>query len=277
MATTTSCVGKKLYLDSFVYAHIAKEPSLSHDVRETILREGFTLVVSTINLIEFLPNRKRLDAITDFISSVPFAIAGNLDRLVDEEVRSYPSPASIPFGFISRQESFSAEELKEAIQDNLVRKIQSFRDGFVTTAEKTFEEVLRTRDSGQASLTNSDEIELFLMSNVLAMLHGSHPKFTKDQISAGHAISVQHFKSYSVQTLVIFEDYYQQRKQGQPSDISDILQLAYAPYVDLAVFDNAKLDTLRRLRKRNILTYPVSCQNLAEFRRACAPPISDPI
>jgi|AGTN01.3.fsa_nt_gi hypothetical protein len=260
-------VAKTLYLDSFVYAHIAKDPALAQNVRETILSDGFTLVVSTINLIEFLPHIKRLDAVTEFIASVPFAIAYNVDQLVDEEVRSYPTLMRMPLGFVSSETAFTNEELGNAIQENLVGKIQGFRDGYLKKAEETFEELLRKRDSGKAAFTNSDEINLFLMTNVLAMLLGSHPRFANEHV--GNGLNIEHFKVYSIQVLILFEDYYQQKKQGQPSDIGDILQIGYAPYVDLAVFDKAKIDTLRRLAKRNVLP-AMTCQNLSEFRRAVA-------
>lgn len=265
-----SSVNKTIYLDSFVYASIAKEVDFADRVRATIRQDGLTLVVSTINLIEFLPNKKRLNAIIDFIASVPFGIPVNPDQLVDDEVRSYPDEISLSLPFISAHESYSEEELREAIQINLVSRIKPFRDTFVPSAGKTFEEIIHRRNSGKAAFTQSTEIELFLMSNLLAILYHSHPNFTAEHISTERPIELHKLKSYTIQILVIFEEYYQQNRPGRTSDISDILQLVYAPYVTQSVFDNAKVDTLRRIMKRSQSLPKIKCQTISEFRTTCS-------
>lgn len=254
-----------IFLDSFVYAHIARDAAFADEVRLSILERNQTLVVSTVNLIEILPNKKRLDAIQDFIVSVPFAIAYNVDEIVELEVTRYPEPVSLPFRFDSTQSSFKKEVLRDALEENLIGKVASFRKTFEPAMQQAFQTLISRRDSGDEAFKRSDEAQYFLLSNLLALLVRIHPAFI--QKNGDQQIDIEHFRVYAIQLLVIFEDYYQQRKNGRSSDIGDLLQLGYAPYIDFCVFDNAKVDTLGRLVRRNLLPWPVQFSSIHDYRK----------
>jgi len=253
-----------LFLDSFVYSHIARDSDFAAQVRQFIEKQDYVLAVSIVNLIEFLPHRKRLEAILDFIVSVPFAIARNVDEIVDDEIRNYPQSISLPTGFVSTQASFSRDELCTALHENLVLKVSFFRDRFVPAAKRAFEQIIATRDSGKAAFSGARERDLFLLSNLMAFLFHNHVDFLTAH--AESEIQIKKFKVYYIQLLVIFEEYYRQKKVGTESDIGDLLQLGYAPYVDLAVFDNAKVDCLQRLDRGNLLPWLVNYFSMQKLR-----------
>lgn len=259
---------RKIYLDSFVYSHIAKDKSFAENVRRFITQEDFTLVCSGINFIEIYPNKKRWIDICEFIGSVSFAIAANPDEIAAQEVRSYPASVNLPVWFVSKDTEFTKAELSEAIQTNLESKIKSFQKRFQRESEKAFKELIKKRDSGTTAFTKPDELKLYLMTSVLSMLYPEHKGFLKKQISSGEAVEVEQFRTFHTQALAVFVDYYEQKKKGKPSDAADYLQLGYAPYVDLAVFDNERTDTVRRINKKEV-SQPLNCVSLGEFHTMC--------
>lgn len=258
-----------LYLDSFVFSKLAADPQFKNAATQWILDQKYTLVFSVINLIELYPHSKRRDAILDFICSVPFAIASNIEHLIDEEVRLYPKAAKLPLVFSSKASKFNAAQLRYAIAQNLEERISSFKPAFANATRSTFNTILQKRDSGEVSFTKPDEIHLFLMSSVLSMLNLDYGEFLKREKSAGRAIETSLFRVYNLQALAIYTEFYKQNKKGKESDIPDFMQLGFVPYLGLSVLDNERVDMLNRISRMNLGDIQFKYFNLAEFRSLC--------
>src|SRR3954453_18125322 len=105
-----------LYLDTFASVRVASDAALASAAKAYIADENFMLVHSTMNLMELFSWPKRWPEVVSFVSSVPFCIAQNTDKITACEIASYPDElTSLPVGFCSSDHSFSADELREAI------------------------------------------------------------------------------------------------------------------------------------------------------------------
>ena len=110
-----------------------------------------------------------------------------------------------------------------------------------------------------------------MQTNVLRFLFPIYVSFVEEQKASAQVINIESFKSAYIQALIIFLEYYVQKKGGKLSDIGDIYQLAIIPYVDLAVIDNERNDLFQRINQRNLFPEKLNTCNLAQFRKTIMP------
>ena len=137
-----------LYLDTFASVRVASDAAFASAARAYILSEKFVLVQSTMNLMELFSWPERWHDVVSFISSVPFCIAQNTDKITAREVASYPDElTSLPVEFCSSDYSFSADELKEAILFHLKGKIAGFARDYRNSNGATLQAILNKKES----------------------------------------------------------------------------------------------------------------------------------
>jgi hypothetical protein len=265
-----SMTNKYLFLDSFVFIRIAEDAQLANEVRDYITVNNFTLVVGVMNLIEVYKWKKYWEPVIELISSVPFCIAENPEKIAMSEVSSYPNEINLPTGFCSSESSFTETDLKKAIEVNLRKKISAFERSYRNYYRDVWKAILDNRkgfspeNDGKYSPSQK---QIFLQINVLKWLYPNHKKFLEQQIFQSKEIKIERFKSVYIQILAIFLEYYIQQKDGKPSDVGDFYQLSILPYVDLAVLDNERCNLIGRINKQNIFSENLPATNLAEFRK----------
>ena len=104
--------------------------------------------------------------------------------------------------------------------------------------------------------------------NVLKFLFPDHKAFVEEQRVKSQEIKIECFKSAYIQALIIFLEYYVQKKDGKLSGIGDIYQLAIVPYVDFAVIDNERNDLFQRINRDSLFMEKLNTYNFSQFRRA---------
>src|SRR4051794_29017343 len=137
-----------LYLDTFASVRVASDAALASATRAYIADEDFILVVSAMNLMELVSWPKRWTEVVSFVSSVPFCIAQNTDKIVASEVAIYPNELiSLPVGFCSSDYSFSTDQLREALSFHLKGRVADFARGFRNSNEEALRAILSKRKS----------------------------------------------------------------------------------------------------------------------------------
>jgi len=261
---------KYLFLDSFVFIRIAEDAHLASEVRDYILANNYTLVVGVMNLIEVYKWKKYWEPVLDLISSVPFCIAENPERITTSEVSKYPNRIDLPTGFCSSEYSFSVDDFKKAIVVNLRKKISAFERNYRSYYQDIWKAILNNRKSFPPENDNKyspSQRWLFLQTNVLKWLYPDHKKFLEQQIAQSKEIAIESFKSVYLQMLAIFLEYYVQHKDGKPSDMGDFYQLSLLPYVDLAVLDNERYNLIQRINQQNLFSTNLPATNLEQFKK----------
>jgi len=264
---------KTIYLDTFALVKISADPSLMSIVVKHINTSSYTLVVGIMNLMEIYTWPKRWSEVSEFISSVPFCIAENPEKIVALEIQNYPNKIRLPVAFCSSEHSFSRAELKDAIELNLKEKIASFEKKYRDQYKNILDSILSERDDSPPDENGKYSTArrwVFMQINVLKFLFPDHRAFVEEQRAKSQEIKIECFKSVYIQALIIFLEYYVQRKGGKPSDIGDIYQLGIIPYVDLAVIDNERNDLFQRVNRDNLFTEKLFTSNLSQFRKAIA-------
>lgn len=267
MATMTQ---KTIYLDSFALARVSANPSFANAVMNYINANNYALIIGIMNLMEIHTWPKRWADASEFIASVPFCIAQNSEQIAAHEVRSYPYQIALPIGFCSAEYSYSKAELKEALEINLKEKIASFEKGYRNQQRSILDSILNNRSSflpEENGKYSTIQRLIFLQINVLRFLYPDHKDFLEAQLAKSHEIKVECFKSVYIQALAIFLEYYVQKKDGKPSDIGDLYQLAIIPYADLAIIDNERNDLLQRVNRDNLFPTRLSTCNIAQFKK----------
>lgn len=237
--------------------------------------EDLILVVGAINLMELVSWPKRWSEVLSFVSSVPFCIAQNADRIVAKEIESYPNElSSLPVGFCSSDYSFSADELRDALSLHLEGKVTDFARDFRNSNEETFRTILNKKESflpDKSGRYSSVEREMFMQSSVFSMLSPEHLNFLSRTLAAAReegrkeGINIERFKSIYIQALAIFVEYYVQKKAGKLSDMGDILQLSLVPYVELAVLDKERNNLVQRFNRENLFPGYLKACSLSDF------------
>jgi hypothetical protein len=97
------------------------------------------------------------------------------------------------------------------------------------------------------------------------MLLKSYPDFV-ERASREEIINLERFKSFYIQVLAIFLEYYVQKKGGKPSDMGDFLQLSLVPYVDLAVLDNERNNLIQRINRDSLFPSSLRACGLSDFK-----------
>lgn len=268
--STLPMTNKYLFLDSFVFIRLAEDPRFAVEVRDYILANSYTLVIGVMNLTEVYKWKKYWEPVFDLISSVPFCIVDNPEKIATSEVSKYPNEIDLPTGFCSSESSFSEEDLKKAIEVNLHKKISAFEKNYRSYYRDVWKAILDDRKSFPAE--NGGKYSpfqqwLFLQTNVLKWLYPDHKKFLEQQIAQSKEIKIERFKSVYIQMLAIFLEYYVQQKEGKPSDVGDFYQLSILPYVDLAVLDNERYNLIGQINKQNLFSENLPAINLAQFRK----------
>jgi hypothetical protein len=262
---------KTIFLDSFAVVRVIADPSFATLVKQFIAREGYTLIIGVMNLIEFYRWKKRWTEIGEFISSVPFCIADNPEQLTDAEARNYPDEITLPVAFCSSDYSYTSTELKEAIEVNLRDKISVFDRRYRKEQGDILQSILDNRNSfppAENGKYSTFQRWLFLNTNVMRFLLPTYREFLEQRLSRQEEIKIECFKSIYIQVLAIFLEYYVQKKDGKQSDIGDLYQLSHIPYVDLAVVDNERNDLLQRMNRGKFFRAKLSVLSLAQFRNA---------
>lgn len=265
--TARSVTTKKIYLDTFAFVKIAADDRMAEAARKYLVEGGWELVVGTLNLQEIYSWPSCWSSVATFISSVPFCIARNSDRIADAELASYPAAISLPIGFRSLDHCFSSEELGRAIEHNMRLKIASF-NGLKGSYEQTLQALIEDRDSfPPASGRRHSPVEKFhfLHKAVFAMLSPRHLPTLRRLLNSQGPIEIERFRSVYIQALAVFLEYHVQRKPGKPSDVGDICQLALLPYVDQAVLDNERSDLVIRLNREEAFQKLLSSCRMSEF------------
>jgi hypothetical protein len=269
-------MGKRyLYLDTFASVRVASDTALASSARAYIVDEKFTLVHSTMNLIEISSWQKRWPEVVSFVSFVPFCIAQNTDKITAREVASYPDElTSLPVEFCSSDYSFSADELKEAILFHLKGKIAGFARDYRNSNGETLQAILNKKESflpEKSGRYSYVQRQMFMQSSVLSMLFPDYQDFLNRALAAAieegrkDGINIERFKSVYIQALAIFVEYYVQKKAGKLSDMGDILQLSLVPYVDLAVLDNERSNLIQRFNREGLFPSHLRACSLSDF------------
>src|SRR5262245_15325854 len=92
---------KYIFLDSFIFMEIGRDNKLRDAIKSYILSNHLTLVIGVMNLIEVYKWKRYWSEVSDLISSVPFCIAENAERIADFEVSNYPNRIELPTSFCS--------------------------------------------------------------------------------------------------------------------------------------------------------------------------------
>lgn len=259
-----------LYLDTFASVRVATDPALAVATRACLVREGFSLVVGVMNLMELVSWPKRWAELLSFVSSVPLCIAQNPEEIAATEVANYPSEiTTLPVSFCSSDHTFSADELRDALSTHLEGKVTDFASRFRSLNQEIFQSILSNRISfppERAGKYTSVQRQIFLQSSVLRMLFPSHRDFFGRLLAVGEEINIQRFKSAYLQALAIFIEYYVQKKPGKVSDVGDIHQLGLVPYVDLSVLDNERHNLIQRINREGLFPTSLRTCNLSEFK-----------
>lgn len=259
---------KKIYLDTFAFVKIAADARMAEATRKYFVEDGWELVVGTLNLQEIYSWPSCWSSVATFISSVPFCIAQNSDRIADAELAGYPDAIPLPIGFRSLEHGFSSEELRGAIEHNMRAKIASFNSEFKGSYEQTLQALIEDRDSflPEPSRRHSPTEKLhFLHKAVFAMLSPRHLPNLRHLLTSQGPIEIERFRSVYIQALAVFLEYHVQRKPGKPSDVGDICQLALLPYVEQAVLDNERNDLVMRLNREEAFQKRLSSCRMSEF------------
>jgi hypothetical protein len=266
-------MGRYLYLDTFAAVRVASDAAFASAARAYILSENFVLVQSTMNLVEIFSWPQRWPDVVSFVSSVPFCIAQNTDKITACEIASYPDElTSLPVGFCSSDHSFSADELVEAIYFHLKGKIADFARDYRSENEEALQAILSQRESflpERPERYSASERKIFIDYNVLKMLLKDHPDFV-DRARQKGVVNVERFKSFYMQMLAIFLEYYVQKKKGKSSDMGDILQLSLVPYVDLAVLDNERNNLVQRINRDSLFPGYLQACSWSDFKAKVA-------
>ncbi|HEX3527557.1 MAG TPA: hypothetical protein VH988_10845 [Thermoanaerobaculia bacterium] len=269
-------MGKRfLYLDTFATVRVVSDAALAEATRTYIANENFVLVIGSLNLMEIVSWPKRWSEVVSFVSSVPFCIAQNSDKIAAKEVANYPNEiASLPVGFSSSDHSFSSGDLANALSLHLKGKITEFERNFRNLNGETYRAILDKRELFQPEKEGKYspvERQMFMQSSVLSMLFPEHQEFLRRALAAANAegrregIIIERFRSTYIQALAIFVEYYVQKKTGKLSDMGDILQLSLVPYVDLAVLDNERNNLIQRFNRDKLFPSYLNACNFRDF------------
>ena len=260
---------KTIFLDHFALVRVTSDQLFAAIVKEFVISNEYTLIIGVMNLIELYRWKKRWSEVIDLIASMPFCIAQNPEEITDSEIRNYPKEISLPTGFCSSDYTYSYTDLKGAIEINLRGKIASFDRRYRDEQQNILEDILNNRNSfppEEDGRYSSYQRWLFLQTNVLKLLFPTHGDYLKRQLGKSQEIRIECFKSIFIQVLAIFLEYYVQKKDGKPSDIGDLYQLSYIPYISLAVVDNERNDLIQRMNRTGLFSKRLPACNLAQFR-----------
>jgi hypothetical protein len=266
-------INKTIYLDTFALTGISTDPALLAATVKYIHANSYVLIVGIMNLMELYTWPKRWPEVSDFISSVPFCIAENPEKILALEVEQYPDVINLPVAFCSSEHSFSKTEIKEAIEINLKTKVALFEKKYRGQYQDILEEILSDRKRYRPSENGKYSVAqrfTFMQINVLKFLFPDYQSFVEEQRAKSQIVKIESLKTAYIQTLIIFLEYYIQKKDGKSSDIGDIYQLAILPYVDLAVIDNERNDLFQRINQGNLFPEKLNTCNLAQFRKIIA-------
>lgn len=258
---------RTLFLDTQALVRIATEPSRAMATRRFIVSREYTLVTCSMLYAELYPHVRRWDEVADFIASVPFCIAENIELLTEREASRYPAPVRLRMGFCSDDTVFTKPELKAAILINMHGKVSGF--DVQRGARQVFDALVRDRDSFGAPEQNGryspEQREMALLMSVFPALPPQCYPALQARVSGGEVIDIKCFKSVYMQQLAIWLEYYEQGKAGKQSDVGDFLMLAYVPYVDEAVLDKERVDVVRRINRTGVLGRQMQVRTLSEF------------
>ena len=137
-----------IYLDTSASVRLASDAALTLAAKAYIVGEGLVLVVGAMNLMELVSWPKRWSEVVSFVSSVPFCIAQNADRIAAREIESYPNElTALPVGYCSSDHSFSVDDLRGALSLHLQGKIADSEREFRTHNEETLRTIVSKRET----------------------------------------------------------------------------------------------------------------------------------
>lgn len=248
---------RTLFLDTHVLFYVACDSERAEAVHHFLLAGDYTLVTNSAVLTEAYPNNRRWESIAEFLSSSPFCITENVEKVTDREVATYPGPTSLHMPFRSTGTRYTASELKEAILTNLGGKVAGFHATYREEGPLVFSAFRQTKQSFLPPDTGTQYSDAardtFLTMAVFNALSPEHLPALNAIAARDGVVDVTRFKTIYVQFLALWLEYVVQGKQGQASDVMDFLMLGYLPYVDESVLDNERVDLVRRINRVHVL------------------------
>ena len=261
---------RTIFLDTNVLLELGKFPDWAKTVRNFIEQNNFVLVIGVMHLIEIYKWKRYWSIITSFISSVPFVIYKNPERITEEEVANYPNETSLPVAFDSTQQGYSEDELKQAIEFNLKRKVSAFEKSYRDKYQSIWQAMLNNRKTYLPDIgKNYSNIELkdFFLINVMTWLYkGGHQEFLQKKVNTSEVIILERFKSIYLPLVAIFVEYYVGKKNGKPSDVGDFYQLGVVPYIDMSVLDNERHNLIERVNRQELFPGSLLTYNISKFK-----------
>jgi hypothetical protein len=242
---------KFIFIDTFAMAKIAADKELFKRVRDYLFSNELTLVINIYLLIEIYQHEIAWDEILEFISSVPFVIAKNIDKVQDEEVSSYPNKITLPYSLCSDEISERIEIIKAAFIYNFIEKISLYAKSSKEQAKEILANHVRERQNvppDENGKYSDFQFWLFIESNILSFLLQKYPDFIKEKKVKKEKIIESAFSSYNISTAAVFYEYYLQNKKPKLSDIGDYWHLSYLPYLQFAVLDKERFALINRFR-----------------------------
>lgn len=260
---------RTLFLDTHALFRLASNAAHAQAAQQFMTMYNYTGITCTLNYVEMHPHRRGWDAVSDFIASVPFCSAENIELLTEREVSHYPDPVSLRMGFCSGDTAFTSAELKDAILTHLQGKLSGFHANTQQAARQILDALRQDRDAFEAPEQNGHysaaQRQTFLQIGVLRAVPPQYIGALRARVSKGEAIDITRFKSVYVQQLAIWLEYYEQGKVGKLSDVGDFVMLGYLPYVDEAILDKERVDLVRRINRTGVLGQQLQVSTLAEF------------
>lgn len=261
---------KTIFLDTLVLLELAKYPDWAESVRKFIEQNNYILVVGVMHLIEAYKWKRYWSEIANFISSVPFVISENPEKITKTEVANYPDEITLPVAFDPTHYPYSKDELKQAIEINLKGKVSHLEKNYRNEYRSIWQSMLDNRktylpDNGKNY--SNGELKVFFLMNVMTWLYTTgHQGFLQKKVSASEEIIIERFKSIYLPLVAIFVEYYVNKKNGKPSDVGDFYQLGIVPYVCTSVLDNERHNLIQRVNRQELFSQLLSTYNISEFK-----------
>lgn len=256
-----------VYLDTNILSMLVKKPEWCRPLPDVLYRHDLCIAVSGADVIELSETRHLHEDLNTLLTAIPSVLIKPHDKILDEEVRSYPNRRTDTLVLYRLNELLG----KQAFAQFLSSPELDAARGQLPSAEQMRQilDALKPNfppsKSGKYAREQAEEFAWGITVQWLTKTHRSWLRRFKDK---GSVLKADVFLSVQLFGYALFYKYYLQGRQPKKrSNFVDMMHLATLPYCKLAILEKDMSNILNQIKSHHKVLDGVVVKDVDFFKK----------
>lgn len=238
-----------VYLDSNILRVAVEHPEWYRPFFNFLLRNFLRIALSDSLLVELSQASKKHADFNTFFTILPWGKVKSLEKVIDEEVESYPNMRSDALWFCPANLELDNQTVAEWLNSDKVEENQRKQLSYIDKMKRQLNYVKSNFPPSDNGAYTKDQAEVFAWMVTVQWLGGSHSAFMRKLNDKGVLLKAEAFPSIQLYAYYVYYKYYLGNRQPKEfSEFAEMFHLFYFPYCKLIILERGMCKILNKIK-----------------------------